>query len=79
MYINENYNHVFIRQGIHFEGAKAVCTPDTPGTVVRHSREKGAIIILAIFFFNLYSHFNLYNDVVEKKNHFEGRMGKLVF
>jgi hypothetical protein len=46
--------------------------------VVRHSSEKGAIIILA-FFFNLNSHFNLYNDVFEEKNDFEGQMGKLVF
>jgi hypothetical protein len=43
------------------------------------SSEKGAIIILAIFFFNLNSHFNLYNDVFEKNNDFEGQMGKLVF
>jgi hypothetical protein len=49
------------------------------GTVVRHSSEKGAIIILANFFFNLNSHFNLYNDVFEGKNDFEGQMGKLVF
>jgi hypothetical protein len=48
-------------------------------TVVRHSSEKGAIIILANFFFNLNSHFNLYNDVFERKNDFEGQMGKLVF
>jgi hypothetical protein len=34
-----------------------------PPTVVRHSSENGAINILAIFFFNLNSHFNLYNDV----------------
>jgi hypothetical protein len=47
------------------------------GTVVRHSSEKGAIIILATFFFNLNSHFNLYNDVFEEKNDFEGKMGKI--
>jgi hypothetical protein len=29
--------------------------------------------------FNLNSHFNLYNDVFEGKNDFEGQMGKLVF
>jgi hypothetical protein len=43
-------------------------------TVVRHSSEKGAIIILAIFF-TLNSNFNLYNDVFEGKNKFKGQMG----